>query len=55
MKEKKIEKLYKLLEKGNLDNETNAALKWAIFELQEPGKITIPSCIKKIDFKRLFQ
>lgn len=34
MEEKKIEKLYKLLENENLDNETSAALKWAIFELE---------------------
>lgn len=34
MEEKKIEKLYELLENGNLDNETSAALKWAIFELE---------------------
>lgn len=32
--EEKIEKLYELLENGNLDNETSAALKWAIFELE---------------------
>lgn len=32
--EKKIEKLYELLEKENLDNESSAALKWAIFELE---------------------
>lgn len=34
MEEKKIEKLYELLEEGNLDDETSAALKWAIFELE---------------------
>lgn len=34
MEEKKIEKLYELLENGNLDNETSSALKWAIFELE---------------------
>ena len=34
MEEKKIEKLYELLEKGNFDNESTAALKWAIFELE---------------------
>jgi len=34
MEEKKIKKLYKLLEQGNLDNETSAALEWAIFELE---------------------
>ena len=32
--QKKIEKLFELLENGNLDNETSAALKWAIFELE---------------------
>lgn len=32
--EKKIEKLYELLEAGNLDNETSSAVKWAIFELE---------------------
>lgn len=34
LEEKKIERLYALLENGNLDNETSAALKWAIFELE---------------------
>ena len=34
MEEKKIDKLYELLVKGNLDNETSASLKWAIFELE---------------------
>lgn len=34
MEEKKIEKLYELLENKDLDNETSAALKWAIFELE---------------------
>lgn len=34
MEEKKIEKLYELLEKGNLDTEMKAALRWAIFELE---------------------
>lgn len=34
MEEKKLEKLYELLENGNLDQETKAALKWAIFELE---------------------
>lgn len=34
MEEKKIEKLYELLETGNLDDETAASLKWAIFELE---------------------
>lgn len=34
MEEKKIDKLYELLEKGNLDSETSAAIKWAIFELE---------------------
>lgn len=34
MEEKKIERLYELLEKGNFDDETSAALKWAIFELE---------------------
>lgn len=34
MEEKKIEKLYKLLEDKDLDNKTRAALKWAIFELE---------------------
>lgn len=31
--EKKIDKLYELL-KTDIDNETEAALKWAIFELE---------------------
>lgn len=34
IEEKKIERLYELLEKGNLDGETSASLKWAIFELE---------------------
>lgn len=34
MEEKKIDKLYEFLENGNLDNETSAAVKWAIFELE---------------------
>ncbi len=34
MEEKKINKLYELLENGNLDNETSVALKWAIFGLE---------------------
>lgn len=34
MEEKKIEKLYELLEIDNLDNETVSALRWAIFELE---------------------
>lgn len=34
MEEEKIEKLYELLENKDLDNETSAALKWAIFELE---------------------
>lgn len=34
MEEKKIDKLYELLENGNFDNETAAALKWAIVELE---------------------
>lgn len=34
LEEKKIKKLYELLEKGKLDNETSAAVKWAIFELE---------------------
>lgn len=34
MEEKKIEKLYELLENKDLDDETSAALKWAIFELE---------------------
>lgn len=34
MEEKRIDKLYELLAQGNLDDETNAALKWAIFELE---------------------
>lgn len=34
MEEKKIEKLYELLENKDLDNETSASLKWAIFELE---------------------
>lgn len=34
MEEKKIERLYELLENGNLDDDTSAALKWAIFELE---------------------
>ena len=32
--EKKIEKLYELLENKDLDNETSVALKWAIFEIE---------------------
>lgn len=34
MEKKKIEKLYELLESCNLDIETRASLKWAIFELE---------------------
>lgn len=34
MEKNKIDKLYELLENGDLDNETSAALKWAIFELE---------------------
>lgn len=34
MEQKRIDKLYELLEKGNLDSETSASLKWAIFELE---------------------
>ena len=38
MEEKKINKLYELLENGRLDNETSVALKWAIFELENMEK-----------------
>lgn len=34
MEKKRIEKLYELLERNNLDDETIATLKWAIFELE---------------------
>lgn len=34
LEEKKIDRLYKLLENQKLDNETSASLKWAIFELE---------------------
>lgn len=34
MEEKKIARLYELLKNSELDNETSAALKWAIFELE---------------------
>lgn len=39
MKEKKIERLYHLLENGKLDDETRAALRWAIFELEQSGLV----------------
>lgn len=34
MEEKRIEKLYEILENKKLDEEEEAALKWAIFELE---------------------
>lgn len=55
MEEKKIDKLYDLLENGNLDNETSAALKWAIYELENiyhsleyvnPNEVTAEHLIK---------
>jgi len=41
LEEKKIDKLYELLEKGNFDNETSATLKWAIFELESIYSVEI--------------
>lgn len=40
MEEKKIEKLYELLERAEKehDTETEAALRWAIFQLEEVEK-----------------
>lgn len=38
LEKKKIDRLYKLLEDGELDNETSASLKWAIFELENKQK-----------------
>lgn len=34
LEEKKIDRLYELLKNANLDAETSASLKWAIFELE---------------------
>lgn len=35
MEEKKINKLYVLLEKKNLNEDERSALRWAIFELEK--------------------
>lgn len=34
MEEEKIDKLYELLTRSDLDNETIAAIRWAIFKLE---------------------